>query len=124
MDETYISFYLKAYRIRVFVDALRGIGSPQRFCFLIDEKGSSLLLVPHEKRDFKSHRVSPKAYNGNGGVAINSMGLCKLLANRHGWDMSKSYRIPGRISRKQGTAIFDLTKAELIAHDETEGPMQ
>ncbi len=33
MSNYYISFYLKAYRIHIFVDALRAIGSTKRICF-------------------------------------------------------------------------------------------
>ena len=120
MDDTYISFYLKAYRIHVFAGALRGIGSPQRICFLINENATLLLLVPHAKRDFRSHRVPANAYTGNGRVEISSMQLCVLLANRHKWDLSRSYRIPGRIITKQEIAVFDLTKAELVDRQETE----
>ena len=32
MADTYISFYLRNNRIHVFVDALRGIGSPKYIC--------------------------------------------------------------------------------------------
>lgn len=120
MDDAHISFYLKAYRIHVFVDALRGIGSPQRICFLLNKNATLLLMVPHSKRDFRSHRVPANAYTGNGGVDISSMQLCILLANQHRWDMSRSYRIPGQILAKQGKAVFDLTKAEMIDRQETE----
>lgn len=114
MSETYISFYLRANRIHVFADALRGIGSPSRICFLLDSDGKALLMVPYAKRDFKSHRVPSKTYSGKAGVEISSMGLCKLVANRHGWDISRSYRVPGRVSSAQALAAFDLEKAEMI----------
>lgn len=114
MDEVFMSFYLKAYRIHIFADALRGIGSPQRICFMLDKDGDSLLLVPYSKRDFRSHGVSPDAYSRNRGVEVSSMKLCALLANRHGWDMSKSYRVPGRVSQTRAV-VFDLKQAKEIA---------
>lgn len=54
MTNTYISFYLNANRVHVFIEALRGIGSPKRICFMIDKDGRNLLLVPYGKRDFVS----------------------------------------------------------------------
>lgn len=114
MSETYISFYLRANRIHVFADALRGIGSPSRICFLLDPDGKTLLMVPYAKRDFKSHLIHPKTYSGKAGVEISSLGLCRLIANRHGWDISRSYRVPGRVSSAQVLAAFDLKNAEVI----------
>ena len=37
MNGTYLSFYLKANRIHVFVDALRLIGCTANICFMIGE---------------------------------------------------------------------------------------
>ena len=64
MTDTYISFYLRNNRIHIFVEALRGIGSPKYVCFMIAEDGGSLVLAPYDKKDFYSHRVSPSVYNG------------------------------------------------------------
>ena len=72
MHETHISFYLKANRIRIFVDALRGIGSPSRICFMIEESGETLLVAPYGKRDFRSHAVPPEVYGGTGGMEVSS----------------------------------------------------
>ncbi|MCI6594004.1 MAG: hypothetical protein MSJ87_01955 [Firmicutes bacterium] len=47
--DTNISFYLKASRIHIFIDALRGLGSPSRICFMIDELGKILLITPYRK---------------------------------------------------------------------------
>ena len=120
MDETYISFYLKAYRIHVFVDALRGIGSPRRICFMISEDRRSLLLAPYHKRDLKSHNVPQDVYNGIGGMEISSMKLCRLIADLYSWDLSLSYRVPGRIYENMNVVIFDLPRAEII-HPDQEG---
>lgn len=114
MSDTYISFYLKAYRIHVFVDLLRGIGCPQRICLMISDDGKKLAIIPYPKKDFRSHGVPAKVYNGNGGMDISSYKLCHLIADLHHWDNSRSYRIPGTIYPGKNAAVFDLTKASFI----------
>lgn len=114
MNDTYISFYLKAYRIHVFVNSLRGIGSPSRICFMISGDGKNLLVKPYPKRDFKSHSVPDKVYKGEGGLDISSFKLCGLIAQMQHWDGNHSYRIPGTVFSEKKIAIFDLTKAEVI----------
>ena len=59
MDEVYVSFYLKTCRIRVFLEALRGIGCPRRVCFMISPSGEFLALSPYQKR---SHEVPDEVY--------------------------------------------------------------
>ena len=116
MQETYISFYLKANRIHIFVDSLRGLGSPSRICFMIAENGESLLIAPYEKRDFKSIGVPPDVYNGTGCMEVSSMKLCRIIADLHHWDLRRSYRVPGKIHAEQKVVIFSLTKAEKIQY--------
>ncbi len=114
MAATYISFYLKAYRIHGFVDSLRGIGNPKRICFMLSDDGNRLLLVPYYKRDLKSHNVPDKANSGGGGVEISSYNLCGIISTRHKWDPARSYRVPGVVYPDKRIAAFDLTKAEPI----------
>ena len=114
--ETNISFYLRSNRIHIFVDALRGIGSPSRICFMISESGESLLVMPYDKRDFKSHGVPQEVYAGTGGMEISSMKLCRIIAKLHGWELYQSYRVPGKVYEGKKVAIFDLDKAEAIEH--------
>ena len=114
MQETNISFYLKANRIHIFVDALRGLGNPSRICFMIAENGESLLIAPYEKRDFKSIGVPPDVYNGTGCMEVSSMKLCHIIAGLHHWDLDRSYRAPGKIHAEHNVAIFSLTEAEVI----------
>lgn len=118
MQETYISFYLRANRIHVFVDSLRGIGSPSRICFMVEENGKALLITPYEKRDFKSHGVPPEVYHGAGGIEISSMKLCHIIADLHHWDLTRSYRVPGIILSDKKVAVFKLTEAEIVARTE------
>lgn len=114
MQDTYISFYLKANRIHIFVDALRGIGSPSRICFMVEESGETLLVAPYGKRDFKSHSVPPVVYSGTGGMEVSSFRLCRMIASLHHWDVSRSYRVPGKVYSEQKVAIFKLSEAEVI----------
>lgn len=114
MHETHISFYLKINRIHIFVDSLRGLGSPSRICFMIEASGETLMIAPYEKRDFKSHSVPPDVYNGAGGMEISSMRLCRIIADLHHWDLNRSYRVPGKIHKEQKVAIFSLRAAEMI----------
>lgn len=120
MQEIYISFYLKANRIHIFVDALRGLDSPSRICFMVEESGKTLLIAPYEKRDFKSIGVPPEVYSGTSCMEVCSMKLCRIIAGLHDWDMNRSYRIPGKIYADQKVAIFSLTEAEVIDHINTD----
>lgn len=114
--ETNISFYLRANRIHIFVDALRGIGEPSRICFMISKNGESLLITPYDKRDFKSHGVPQEVYSGTGSMEISSIKLCRIIADLHGWQLYQSYRVPGKVYESKRIAIFDLDKAEIIEH--------
>jgi len=116
MQETNISFYLKANRIHIFVDALRRLGNPARICFMIEENGKTLLIAPYEKRDFKSIRVPPEVYSGTSCMEVCSMKLCRIIAGLHHWDLDRSYRVPGKIHTEHNVAIFSLTEAEVIDH--------
>ena len=114
MRNTFISFYLRANRIHVHMDSLRGIGCPGRICLMMDSIGRSLILAPYEKTDFKSHRVPNAVYNGDKGMEISSYKLCHLVADRNDWNPTLSYRIPGIILPEQKLAVFDMSKAETI----------
>ena len=114
MEETYISFYLRSNRIHIFVDALRGIGSPKFICLLIQKDGRTLAITPYKKKDFHSHRVSADVYDGTDGMEVTSMKLCHIVSELHHWDPDKSYRIPGFILSDHSAAIFNLTKADII----------
>ena len=114
MADTYISFYLKNNRIHIFVDALRGIGSPKYVCVMISEDGNTLILRPYGKKDFHSHRVPPDVYHGIGGFNLTSLRLCQILTTEFGWDSTKSYRIPGRLDESNRIVVFDLRRASKI----------
>ncbi|MGI6248673.1 MAG: hypothetical protein ACOYJX_04630 [Acutalibacteraceae bacterium] len=114
MADTYISFYLRNNRIHIFVDALRGIGSPKYVCFLIADDGKNLILSTYKKKDFHSHRVPQDVYHGKRSLELASMRLCQILTAEFGWDSSKSYRIPGRLVEDKKIVVFDLSRAAKI----------
>ena len=119
MDNTFISFYLKEYKIRVFTESLRRMGDPKRICFMLDQDEKRLLMLPHEKKDFVSHAVPDSVYRGRRHMQVNSKKLCWMLAEQHGWDRSRSYRVPGVILPDKQMAAFDLTKATLINNEKS-----
>ena len=114
MKEAYISFYLKANRIHIFVDTLREIGSPKRICFMISDDGRSLLVVPYKKKDFKSHQVPDEVYKGIGCMEVSSIKLCRLIAGMYNWHEDRSYRVRGTAYNAQQIAIFDLNASAMI----------
>ena len=118
MEKVYISFYLRANRIHIFVSALRKIGCPERICFLMDKDGDSLILSPYKKRDFRSHRVPKEIYQGNRSLEISSMKLCRLIAKIHHWDDSKSYRVQGKTNKELNAILFTLSEAVVISSSE------
>lgn len=118
MNETYISFYLRANRIHVFTEALHGIGRPNNICFMISDSGATLLLTPYPKKDLRSHRVPLGVYNGSKSMEVCSKRLCRLIAELYHWRLDCSYRVPGTIIPRQEIVMFYLEKAEVIRHDD------
>lgn len=116
-NETYISFYLRANRIHIFIDALREIGEPNNICFMIGKNGTSLVLKPYKKKDLKSHRVCSDVYHGCKSMEVSSMRLCRILIDMFHWNPEFSYRAPGIIYPSQRIVVFDLAMAEAIEHE-------
>ena len=120
MIETNISFYLKSSRVHIYIDSLRGIGNPNRICLMLEKNGKTILLTPYKKRDLKSHMVPSEVYKNKKCMEISSIKLCRLIANTHNWNLTHSYRVPGKINIDQKVAAFDLTKAEIIMRSITD----
>lgn len=114
MEQTYISFYLRYNNILIFRRALREIGEPKRICFMFSDDEKHFLIKPYDKVDFKSHKVPKNAYTGTGSMVISSKKLCRILANKCSWDISKSYRVSGIIKPEQKLVLFDLDTAQKI----------
>ena len=124
MSDVHISFYLRANRIHVFINALRGIGSPRFICFMLDETGRTLAITPYPRKDFHSHRVAQSVYQGEKDMEISSHPLCSILTKKLKWNTDSSYRVPGMIFPKQRIAVFYLDRAEVIARDGIHVPGQ
>ena len=114
MRDTFISFYLRANRVHVFVDALRGIGSPKFICFFLQEDGRTFAITPYKKKDFRSHRIPHDVYEGTNGMEVSSKKLCQIISRMHHWVPDCSYRVPGFVLDDHSAAIFDLSQAEII----------
>ncbi len=112
--EVCLSFYLRETRIMVYTSVLRALGSPSRICFMISENGDNLLISPYEKKDLKSHSVPARVYSGTDSMRVNSYALCHIVAELHGWDLMRSYRIPGEVFSEKRVAIFHLKEAKVI----------
>lgn len=117
MTDSYISFYLKRSRIRVFADAIRGIGSPKYICFMMDDTGEKLAMIPYAKKDFHSHRVPKDGYSQTKGMEISSMKLCQIISSKYNWNPEFSYRVPGKIIPERQIALFFLARGEVICDE-------
>lgn len=113
---TYLSFYLRANRIHIFTEALRGIGCPSYICFMLSPTGESLIIKPYPRKDYHSHRVPKEVYLGKKSMEISSMRLCRMIASMQGWNDQYSYRVPGKVLKQQGLVLFQLEQAECIRH--------
>ena len=111
---TYVSFYLRKNRIRIFRSTIRFLNTPSFIQFRFNNDNSSMVMEPHEVRSFTTLRVPQNIYSDNGSMAIGSKALCRILADKLYWDINSSYRVPGRLIPSQGLVVFDLSKAELI----------
>ena len=111
MDETYVSFYLRQNRIRVFRQAITAIDNPRFIRFMIKTDGLSLVLLPYNKKTFQSFRVPKTANYDKWNMEISSKPLCLLLSHRLGWEPSRSYRVPGKVYKQQPLVLLDLSRA-------------
>ena len=114
MDNLYISFYLRSYRIHVTVASLRKIGCPERICFLLNKEQKRIAIIPYKKRDFKSHKVPKEVYHSRDSLEISSFLLCRYYSEACNWDIHSSYRIPGEYYVQQNAIVYSLAEAEQI----------
>ena len=112
MADLFVSFYLRDNRVHIGKGVLCALGNPGRICFLLDKTGTSMLIIPYEKRDFRSHKV-PAA----GCMEISSQKLCRIISSLHNYDTSFSYRISGRKVQNRNAVVFDLKSAVIIPRE-------
>jgi hypothetical protein len=116
-EKTYISFYLRTSTIHVFNAALRKIGQPPFVRFMINPDTMQMAMIPANKKDFQSFRVPKGLYSnraGNDAMKVHSQKLCRALASKLGWEVSQSYRVPGKVFEEQRVIRFDLCQASMI----------
>jgi len=75
-----------------------------------------MAMEAYDKKELTSFKVPQKLFSDSKGTSmrIHSKRLCSLLAMRMGWNVTKSYRIPGDIFLKHQMVIFDLSKAVVL----------
>ena len=82
---------------------------------MIEENGETLIIAPYERRDFKSHGDPQDVYNGKCCMEVSSIKLCHIIASVHHWELSRSYRVPGKIYAEQNVVLFSLAEAKKIS---------
>lgn len=112
-NETFIAFYLRDYKFRVFTKSLRDIGMPYYVRFLANPDKAMLVMQAYDKKELTSFKVSRKVFldSRSSSLRIGSKPFCSIIAKMMGWDMNHSYRIPGIIYPNQHLVQFDLSKA-------------
>ncbi|WP_251615251.1 hypothetical protein [Pumilibacter muris] len=120
---TNISFYGKTGCIRIFKQSIRAIGMPSFIQFRISSDASSLVLEPFDRISLTSFRVPQPINNEESRMEVYSKGFIYGLAKRMDWNKDCSYRVPGKVLRKQGIVLYDLSKAEIIPSDDRVQPI-
>ena len=113
-NKTYVSFYLKDGMINVYTDAIRFLGEPNYFRFLLNGDGSSMIMQAYHKKEFQSIRVPKNADRTWTQTRFCRAPMCRLMKNALGWEPDKSYRVPGKYIPAQKIVVFDMTKATII----------
>lgn len=83
--------------------------------FLINADTMQMIMQSYHKKEFTSFRVPKTLYmdlpGKHNSLRIRSRAFCRLLAARMGWDVDKTYRVPGIVYSKCHMVRFDLVKA-------------
>ena len=70
--------------------------------------------IPYKKKDFVSHRVSSKVYEGLSRMNVFSKKLCQIMIKMNNWNPDSSYRVSETELGNHEAVIFDLKQAEII----------
>lgn len=113
-EATFISLYGKCGKIHIFKSTLRGLGYPKFVRFRLNPDGR-ILLEPHDRISLTSFRV-PKHIDGIEGeqMEVSTTALIRAVFHEFKFDLSKSYRIEGKLYKEQRVAIFDISSANII----------
>ena len=121
---TYISFYLKSNTIRIFKKTIRGLGMPKFIRFRVNPEGTSMLLEEYDRITLTSFRIPKNIDDVEGSMEVHSKAFSRLMAFKQGWDVERSYRIPGKVIKHQKVAVFDLTQAVQILEENRINPFE
>ncbi len=117
-EATYISFYFRCNTIRIFKKTMRTLGSPKFIRFRVHENGRYMLLEPFDRiTQSSTFRVPSNLEDENGNMDIHSKPFMWVIAKQMGWDITRSYRVPGEVYQSEKIVVFDLTKAVIITED-------
>ena len=111
MDNIYISIDLNYDTLRIFKSAIKEMNTPKYVRLLIHEDGKSIMLEPYDRKTLTSFKVPKQLYDERSSMRIYSKKLCEIIAHLCGWNSNQTYRVPGKLFKKQGIVLFDLTKA-------------
>lgn len=117
---TYLSLYGKCGKIHVFKSSLRALGYPRFIRFRLNPDGR-ILLEPHDRISLTSFRV-PKRIDGVEAeqMEVSTTALIRAVFREFNFDLSKSYRLEGKLYEEQRVAIFNIASATLIGDNEQE----
>lgn len=121
---TYISFYLRSNTIRIFKKTIRGLGMPKFIRFRVNPEGTSMLLEEYDRITLTSFRIPKNIDEVEGSMEVHSKAFSRLMAFKQGWDVERSYRIPGKVIKHQKVAVFDLTQAVQILEENRINPFE
>ena len=121
---TYISFYLKSNTIRIFKKTIRGLVMPKFIRFRVNPEGTSMLLEEYDRITLTSFRIPKNIDDVEGSMEVHSKAFSRLMAFKQGWDVERSYRIPGKVIKHQKVAVFDLTQAVQILEENRINPFE
>ena len=110
---------LKKNRIRIHKHTLHMLGDPDYIQFLVNPQNLSIVVRSSVKNDYLSHHVRWNLISGKQCCDFYSYFLLKSLRDvNYSWEENRSYRLYGRLHRREGLAMFSM--AESVDIDEIE----
>ncbi|WP_455124848.1 hypothetical protein [Ruminococcus sp.] len=108
-DDLGISFSVAYGRINVFRTALKALGLPPYYRFLLDSENKTLAVEKCSYKSSGAHQLPEDTSRDR--YELKSMDLVRFIYQTCGWDMKSTYRIRGIAVPKRNMVVFDLTTA-------------
>ena len=115
-ENTYISLYGKCGKIHIFKQTIRAIGQPRFIRFRINPDGR-ILLEPFNRITLTSFRVPKDLDDMYEKMEVSTTALIRVIFKEFNFDLTRSYRIEGRVYEEKHIAIFHIASAEQITDD-------